>query len=152
MYFIFEYVYMKKHFIFLCFLAALFHLDAAAQSKKIKPVTKAVESLRKAMIEADSSTLEALTKPELSYGHSSGKVEDKASFIRSLTSGASDFVSIDLSNQTVQVVDKTAIVRHVLSAQTNDNGKPGSVKLSVLTVWEKDWGKWKLLARQAVRM
>lgn len=143
---------MKKHFVFLFLVAGLFQMEAAAQSKRERAVAQAVEALRKAMIEADSASLYSLTKNELSYGHSSGRVEDKTTFIRSLTSGASDFVTIDLSDQTVKVADKTAIVRHTLSAQTNDNGKPGSVKLSILTVWEKDWGKWKLLARQAVRL
>jgi hypothetical protein len=144
---------MKTKHLFLFFLlAALFHSGAMAQSKKVKAVTEAVESLRKAMLDADSASLDGLTKAELSYGHSSGRVEDKASFISTLTSGASDFVTIDLTDQTVKVVDKTAIVRHVLSAKTNDSGKPGSVKLSVLTVWEKDRSGWKLLARQAVRI
>lgn len=104
------------------------------------------------MIEGDSATLDALTQQGLSYGHSSGRVEDKASFIRSLTSGVSDFVTIDLGEQTVRVVDRTAIVRHTLSAQTNDNGKAGSVKLAILTIWEKEGSRWKLLARQAVRI
>lgn len=143
---------MKKQFLFLFLLIALFQSDAVAQSRKEKAVAKAVESLRKALIEGDSATLEALTQPGLSYGHSSGRVEDKASFIRSLTSGASDFVTIDLGEQTVRVVDRTAIVRHTLSAQTNDNGKPGSVKLAILTIWEKEGSRWKLLARQAVRI
>lgn len=143
---------MKKQFLFLFLLIALFQSDAVAQPRKEKAVAKAVESLRKAMIERDSATLDALTQPGLSYGHSSGRVEDKASFIRSLTSGASDFVTIDLGEQTVRVVDRTAIVRHTLSAQTNDNGKPGSVKLAILTIWEKEGSRWKLLARQAVRI
>lgn len=143
---------MKKQFAFLFLLLVFIQLDATAQSRKEKAVAHAVESLRKAMIDADSASLNALTQPVLSYGHSSGRVEDKASFIRSLTSGASDFVTIDLADQTISVVDRTAIVRHVLSAQTNDNGKPGSVKLSILTVWEKEGFRWKLLARQAVRI
>lgn len=143
---------MKKQFISLCLFLALFQAESSAQSGKENAVARTVESLRKAMIEADSAALDALIHPTLSYGHSGGKVENKASFIRSLTSGASDFVTIDLSDQTIQVVDRTAIVRHVLSAQTNDNGKPGTVKLSILTVWEKEGFKWKLLARQAVRI
>lgn len=143
---------MKKQFVFLFILFAFFQMNVAAQSRKEKAVASAVESLRKAMVDADSASLNALTQPALSYGHSSGRVEDKASFIRSLTSGASDFVTIDLTNQTISIVDRTAIVRHLLSAQTNDNGKPGSVKLSILTVWEKEGSRWKLLARQAVRI
>jgi ketosteroid isomerase-like protein len=143
---------MKKQFVFLFLLVVLFSVDTSAQSKKLKAVTQAVESLRKAMIAGDSSVLDALTKAELSYGHSSGRIEDKASFIKSLTSGASDFVTIDLTDQTVQVADETAVVRHLLSAQTNDNGKPGSVKLAILTVWVKEKRKWRLLARQSVRI
>lgn len=143
---------MKKQIIFLFFLFSLFQADAEAQSRKEKAVANAVESLRMAMIEADSATLDALTQSVLSYGHSSGRVENKASFIRSLVSGVSDFVTIELSEQTVQIEDKTAIVRHVMSAKTNDNGKPGTVKLAILTVWEKENFRWKLLARQAVRI
>lgn len=143
---------MKKTFIFFLITGLLFTINSNAQSKEERAVSAAVETFRKAMVEADSVTLMTIVRKEVSYGHSSGRVEDKAAFIASLTSGRSDFVSIDLSDQTVQVVDKTAIVRHTLTANTNDSGKPGNVKLSVLTVWEKEGRKWTLLARQAVRL
>jgi ketosteroid isomerase-like protein len=117
-----------------------------------KAVAAAVESLRKAMIDPDKATLDKLTLDQLSYGHSSGVVQDKAAFIEALTSGKSDFVTIDLTEQTITVVEKTALVRHVLSATNNDGGKPGQVKLSVLLVWQKQKGEWRLLARQAVKV
>ena len=142
----------KKYGIYILLLAVLFGREAAAQSKKEKAVVKAVEAFKKAMIDADSVSLSALTLSELSYGHSGGKVEDKSAFISALSSGHSDFVSIDLSNQQIEVVKKTAIVRHTLFAHTNDGGKPGTVKLAVLTVWQREKFKWKLLARQAVRL
>ena len=105
------------------------------------------------MVNPDRAGLESITVDELSYGHSSGKVDTKASFIESLTSGASNFVDISLTDQTISVVDKTAIVRHTLSANTNDNGKgPGVVKISVFTVWIKKGKDWKLLGRQAVKI
>lgn len=128
-----------------------FSLVTMAQSKIEKEVTEAVESLRKAMIAADKNVLENLTSDMLSYGHSSGAVDDKKIFVEKIVSGQSDFVTIDLTEQTISVSDKTAIVRHTLSATTNDGGKPGSVKLKVLLVWQKRKGNWKLLARQAVR-
>ena len=131
---------------------SLFGMKAKAQSKDETAVASAVESLRKAMIDPDKATLDKLTCDELSYGHSSGKVQDKAAFIDALTSGASDFVSIDLAEQTIKVVGNTAIVRHTLSANTNDGGKPGTVKLGILTIWQKQHGEWKLLARQAVKI
>lgn len=125
---------------------------ANAQSQAEKKVTKAVESLRTAMINADKNALENLVADKLSYGHSGGAVDDKKSFVEKIVSGQSDFVTIDLSEQTISISGKTAIVRHILKAKTNDGGKPGEVNLRILLVWQKEDGKWKLLARQAVRI
>jgi ketosteroid isomerase-like protein len=127
-------------------------LSSVAQDKEEKAVTAAVEALRKAMIDPDKTILSNLTADDLSYGHSGGQLQTKAEFIETLVSGKSDFVTIDLTEQSVKVVDRTAIVRHHLSATTNDGGKPGSVKLSILLVWVKQKGGWKLLARQAVKL
>lgn len=125
---------------------------AAAQTKDEAAVARAVEALRKAMVDADQAELDRLTAAKLSYGHSSGKIEDKATFIQSLLSGQSDFVSIDLSDQTIAVTGQTAIVRHTLNAKSNDGGKPGSVHLHIMLVWSRDGGKWKLVGRQAVKV
>ncbi|GGK64212.1 nuclear transport factor 2 family protein [Rufibacter glacialis] len=125
---------------------------AQAQSKDEKKVAAAVEKLKQAMISGERKELEAVTSHNLSYGHSSGKLEDQAAFVQAIASGQSDFVSIDLANQTIQVTGKTALVRHQLSGQTNDGGKPGTVKLGVLLVWAKEGDKWKLLARQAYKL
>lgn len=122
------------------------------ESKDQKAVAAAVEALRKALIDPDKATLQKLTLPELSYGHSSGVVQNQDEFIEALVSGKSDFVTIDLTNQTISVVGNTALVRHVLSATTNDGGKPGQVKLGVLLVWQKQKGEWKLFGRQAVKV
>lgn len=124
---------------------------AFAQSKDETQVATAIEDLRKAMVDADKAVLEKLTAEQLSYGHSSGKIETKREFVDAIVTGASDFTSIELSNQTISVSGKTAIVRHLLTATTNDNGKTGNVKINILLVWQKQKGGWKLLARQAVR-
>lgn len=133
-------------------ISSVFFMQATnAQSKQETAVANAVEQLRKAMVDADSVMLDNLTMDELSYGHSGGHVDDKKEFIQKITSGKSDFVSINLSEQTITLSGKTAVVRHKLNAFTNDNGKPGEVHLLVLLVWQKTDGKWKLLARQAVK-
>lgn len=127
--------------------------NTMAQSKSVEQVANAVEKLRKAMVDADGKTLDELASDSLSYGHSSGVLQTKAQFIESITSGASDFVTITLTDQSIKVVGSTAIVRHILSADTNDKGKgPGTVKLGILLVWTKVKGEWKLLARQAVKV
>lgn len=114
-------------------------------------VEQSVEQLRLLMIDPDKGRLSALVADDLSYGHSAGKLDTKTSFIADLLSGASDFVTIETSDQTVLRKDNLAIVRHTLVAKTNDNGKPGAVTLKVLQVWTQADGRWQLLARQAVR-
>lgn len=139
----------------ICFLLAGFFLaglSSQAQSTDEKAVAAAVEALRKALIDPDKATLEGITTKELSYGHSNGLVEDQAAFVEALTSNKSDFVSITLEDQTIKIVGNNAIVRHKLSADTNNNNTPGKVSLYVLLVWQKQNSKWKLIARQAVKV
>jgi ketosteroid isomerase-like protein len=133
-------------------LCSAFGLPSLAQTKEETAVTAAVESLRKALIDPDKATLDRLVLDELTYGHSSGMIQDKAAFEEALLSKSSDFVTIDLTLQTVKVAGNAAWVRHILTATTNDGGKPGQTKLSVLLVWEKQKGEWRLLARQAVKV
>jgi ketosteroid isomerase-like protein len=125
----------------------------AQQNPRSKEVARAVEHLRQAMISGDSVALDKIAADSLSYGHSGGKVQNKQEFIHSFTSGASVFTAIDLTSQTITISGNTAIVRHILSAATNDAGKgPGTVKLGILLVWVKNGHQWQLLARQAVKV
>jgi ketosteroid isomerase-like protein len=142
---------MIKKLICLIMISGIIN-STMAQTKEETAVTAAVETLRKAMVDGDKAGLQKVTADQLSYGHSSGKVEDKATFVDNIVSGKSDFVTIDLTNQTVAVVGDAAIVRHTLAATTNDGGNPGNVKLNILLVWQKQKGEWKLLARQAVKV
>ena len=143
---------MKKSLLpALLIIGSLLTTNSVAQSSE-KAVEQAVEKLRTLMIDPDKASLEALAADGLSYGHSSGKLEDKKAFVDALTSGESDFKTIDLTDQTVTVVDNTALVRHKLTAETISQGKPGQTKLAVLLVWVKQKNNWKLLARQAVKI
>jgi ketosteroid isomerase-like protein len=133
-------------------LTSFIGVAAMAQNKDEAAVAAAVEALRQAMISGEKTALEKIAAADLSYGHSGGKIEDKAAFVEAISSGKSDFVTIDLTEQTVKVSGNTAIVRHKLAATTNDGGNPGSVKLNILLVWQKQKGQWVLLARQAVKI
>lgn len=114
-------------------------------------VATAVEQLRVTLIDPTEAKLSTLVADSLSYGHSSGKVEDRAEFMRALLSGDSDFKTINLSEQRITLVNDVALVRHVLQAETLNKGVAGTANLSVLLVWVYQRGSWKLLARQAVK-
>lgn len=114
-------------------------------------VWEKTQQLSTAMVNADSIVLDALTDNQLSYGHSSGSIDNKKKFIHKLTSGSSDFVEIKLDASDIIISGKTAIVRHDLNAKTLDNQVAGEVHLKVMLVWKYTKKKWKLLARQAVK-
>ena len=140
---------MKKSILLLFLLGVAG--SSFAQSKAEQQVADAVLAWRKAMLDADKAVLEAILAPDLSYGHSNGKIEDKAMVVKSISTGESDFVTMDLTEQSIKIVGKTAIVRHKLAGEIKDGGKPGAVKLFVLQIWQKYGPDWKLLARQAAR-
>jgi Domain of unknown function (DUF4440) len=141
---------MKRN-ILIIILCCLFSITLFAQNKNMEKIIAATEALRLAMISGDSVQLTKLTLDSLSYGHSGGHIETQKEFINKISSGASDFITIDITNQTIKIYNNTAIVRHSLNATTNDNGKAGAVKLFVLQVWIKEKAEWKLAARQAVK-
>ena len=122
----------------------------STQTGKEGAVSAAVEAWRKAMIAADKSALDKLTAAELSYGHSSGRLETKAEFIEAIVTGKSGFSAIELAGQTVNVVDKIAIVRHTFNATRRKEGD--KVKLYNLTIWMQQQDQWKMLARQAAKL
>ncbi|GEO03834.1 hypothetical protein AAE02nite_14980 [Adhaeribacter aerolatus] len=134
------------------FLLLAVSLSGFAQTADEKAVAAAVEKLKTAMVNPDKNNLNNIALPELSYGHSNGLIENKATFMENLLSGKSDFVKIDLTDQTIKVVGNTALVRHTLTAETKNGGVPGTTKLSILLIWQKQQGQWKLLARQAVKV
>jgi hypothetical protein len=128
-------------------------LAGLGQKKDEQAVADAVRQLNQAMVDGNHIALDQLTSEKLSYGHSSGLIEDKNTYITSIVDGKFGFTSIDLTDQTIAISDNVALVRHRFEAATDDKGKDaGTARLYVLQVWQKQKGKWLLLARQATRI
>ncbi|MGV8835749.1 nuclear transport factor 2 family protein [Cellvibrio sp.] len=125
--------------------------SAMADSSETERVSKKIAQLRIAMIDGDEKALKELSSPQLSYGHSGGQIEDQKAFIEKIASGKSDFVTMELTDQTISISGDVALVRHNLSADIKDGGVPNTIHLGVLLVWQKQAGDWKLLARQAFK-
>ncbi|REG83120.1 nuclear transport factor 2 family protein [Algoriphagus antarcticus] len=138
---------MKTSLTLLLFLCCAF---AFAQADK--DVASQVEKLRLALIDPTIANLSEVSSINLSYGHSSGKLENQAQFIEALVTGASDFATVTFENQTIKVEKDVAIVRHTLAADVLDGGKSNAIKIGVILVWQKEKGQWKLLARQAYKL
>lgn len=111
-----------------------------------------VEALRKALFAADKAQLQQLAAEQLSYGHSSGKLQNKGEFVDGVVTRKAVVKSLDFPELTVAVVGDAAIARHLYVSQSETDGKINNTKIGVLAVWQKQDGNWKLLARQAYKL
>jgi len=126
--------------------------SSAAESADEAAVDKAIEALRKVLLEKDKARLELLSADQLSYGHSSGKVQTKAEFVDGVMTSKALTKSIAFPELSITVVGDAAIARHLFEAEMETDGKPTSVKIGALQVWQKQTGNWKLLARQGFKL
>ena len=101
----------------------------------------------------DSVALEQLFAQTLTYGHSSGKVQNRAEAIDGIIHNKSVYTDTSLKSYNVMIGDDAAIVRYVMrETETNAEGKAVPIRLSIMLVWVREKGKWKLFGRQAVRL
>ena len=129
-------------------------VPAFAASADEDAVAKNVEAFRAAQIAADAKAFDALCAAELSYSHSDGRVEDKATFVANATSGKSKVLSLKYEDVKVRVVGDAAIVRfHWLGeSQAVADGKKSSTDLHILMNWQKQGADWKLLSRASTKL
>jgi ketosteroid isomerase-like protein len=143
----------RRHAGALAFLAlGVSALPASAESADQAAVADSIAALTKAMLAADRAKLESLVSDQLSYGHSSGRIQDKKDFVEVIASKKTVYKSIVLSNHAVTIAGNNAIARHAWESESGTgDGKWNVSKIGVLQVWQKDAGGWKLLARQAFK-
>ena len=127
---------------------------ALAQNRDEIAVLNNARSLNNAVfVKKDSITLEKLFSEKLSYGHSSGKIENKQEALRGILGNQSMYAEVNLGPTSLWIEDKTAVTRYLLMAtETTKEGKVNPLKLHIMLVWTKDKGGWKLLSRQAVKV
>ena len=131
----------------------LMSVVASAQSANLDQVWNRVEALTKAIFETkDSVALLDLVSSRVTYGHSGGNVEDKATMIQKAVANKTSYKNIVFEKVSADVEGNTAIVRHNFRATSIENGTEIPLNLAVLQVWKKENGKWRIWARQAVKV
>ena len=142
---------MTKAILFIS-LFSLLSTVSFAQSKEDK-VWERVEALTKAVFETkDSVALNDLVSEKVTYGHSGGNLEDKKTMVQKASASKTEYKNKSFERVSIDVNDKTAVLRHNFRAISVDNGKESPLDLMILQVWKKEGKKWRLWARQAVKI
>ncbi len=130
-------------------LLAFLQLNAQTDAQRIE---KGVEKLYEAMVNKDKKGLMHLTSKQLTYGHSSGTIENREEYVEAVLTGSFDFFSIIPEDQTIYISNDTGIARHIFVATGTNNGEKADVRIGVLMTWQKQGDNWQLLARQAYKL
>jgi hypothetical protein len=128
-------------------------LGLAQAGKAEQQVLQAERDRFAAMIAADRAGLERILADDLTYTHTNALFESKAEFIKSVTSGAIDYVSIvpSESDWKVRINGTIAIVNGVGAVNVIDKGNNLKFKVRYTTVHRNEGGRWLLASWQATR-
>lgn len=142
---------MKK---LLTILSLFVIVSAQAQTKDEKELIAKTYLLSHTVFGSkDSATLEKLLAKTVTYGHSHGNLQTREEMIKGVSKNQSNYTDTAVSAIKIFIQDKTAIVRYLFKA--NENKKDGTVTnldFSMMLVWIKEKGQWKLMGRQAVSL
>ena len=128
------------------------------ESETLQPISKleveqVVKEFNNAMINPSVELLENLCAEILTYGHSSGNIQNKSEFIDDLVNGPYDFRSVTSPELTINISGETAIARFIFIANAIYDEKPIDIRLGCIQVFQRqDSGKLILLARQGYKL
>ena len=143
---------MIKNTIYLFALLLVFTVSAKAQSANEQDIDNAGKLLNRGLINRDIKLLNRLALPNLSYGHSSGAVENKTAFTKAVADGPVRYISIDVADQTITITGNVAITRQIQTLKLINDGKPTDLKIGNMLIWKKVKNTWKLLAKQGFKL
>jgi ketosteroid isomerase-like protein len=104
----------------------------------------------RALLANDIPALEALLGDDLTYVHSNGMLDTKASYIESLRSGASRYLTMDMSDLSVRALgEDVAVINAKFEARVLVRGGEVNPKPRVLMVYARRDGRWQMVAWQS---
>jgi ketosteroid isomerase-like protein len=99
----------------------------------------------------DGLTLEDLFAKQATYGHSHGNLQTREEAIKGVAKNKSNYTDTSVTILKVIIENNTAIVRHLFKANEHKvDGTVTPLNFTMMLVWIKEKGKWRLMGRQAV--
>ena len=134
---------------FVAYTACALH---AAEDKLIAAVRAADDERVAATKAGDRKRLEAIYSKDLHYAHSSGKIDNQASYIESLVKRTTIYEKYDYQTREFRPAGPGVMLmigRVLINATAN--GQKVSNDLNILAVWREEGGKWRFLAWQSCK-
>jgi ketosteroid isomerase-like protein len=147
---------MKRLLLSLTALVSFVGCALAQANSTAKPQEQGVLKLEQqwedALTHSDTVALEQLYDDTLVYTHSSGKVDTKASYIRTIKSGATKYESMTRDDIKVNVYQNCAVVTCHWDVHISSQGNKVSLNARYTHVYVQQPDGWKLVAHESTRV
>lgn len=122
-----------------------------AQADGTGEVLTAIEEYRKAMVDGNGARLLEMSSDDMSFGHANGVIQTKVEFVKTVVDKVEVFHAIKIYDHNIRVSGDLAIARHTFDADVFFQGKDQNFLLSIVQIWKKEDGRWRLFARQSFK-
>jgi len=96
--------------------------------------------------------LEKVLAEDLHYLHSTGVVDSKASYIKSMSSGKQKYAAGKINDLKIRVYGKAALINGDANFEFVTDGKPGKARLKYTHVFAKTAKGWQLVSHQSLKV
>ena len=105
-----------------------------------------------AMLRRDAAALDRILADDLTYTHSSGRVDTKPDFIRSYTATDQRYVAFDRDNVRVRVYGDAAVVTGTAKVHVKSDTRDAKFEIRFVDVYVRRNGRWQMVAWQSTRI
>lgn len=139
---------MKTRLLLVALVAAC-SVFGASQEDELKAT---IEKWKTAVVNKDRATIEKHTDPNVTYSHSNALMENREQMLAAFLAPDIVYKGMDMTDTTFRFVGNVGIVQTKMTVRNVQKGESKSTPLSVLMVWVKEKGDWRLMARQTTRL
>ena len=115
-------------------------------------VLRADDNRFDAMRKKDWAALDAALADDLTYVHSTARLESKAEHIQNLRDGKPHYRGIAPRDRQARVLGDMGIVNGVSEMHVERDGKEQRFTVRYLAVYQKAAGQWRMIAWQSTRV
>lgn len=127
--------------------------QAAPAASTAEDAVRAADAARiKAFIAADRAALGSILGEDLTYTHSSGRLDNKSAIIDAITSGKTQYHSMVPGEVVVRLYGDVAILTGRAAVNVTTDGQLLDLKLRFTSVYTKRDGRWQFIAWQSTRL
>jgi len=123
-----------------------------AESKGVEAEIIAADDARfSAMVKGDWPALEAALADDLTYVHSTARVETKAEHVANLRAGKPHYRGAAPRDRRVRVHGPVGVVNGISEMHVENAGKEQRFTVRYLAVYTKSGDRWRMIAWQSTR-